>query len=112
MATSSTYDHRMAELANAIFEVFATLLRAIGFVGSPRQRAAIREDLALLRELEEFPRDEFGPGTRPHAWLADHINRQIAEFSGIDLRTSRRAIPWSSVVISIMIWAPLGWLTY
>jgi hypothetical protein len=36
----------------------------------------------------------------------------VAEFSGLDLRTSRRNIPWSSVVIATLIWAPLAWLTY
>lgn len=63
----------MAELANALAEVFAAVLRAVGIVGTPRSRAAIREDLALLRELDEFPGGEFGPGTAPDIWLRNHL---------------------------------------
>ena len=102
--------HPRPELANAIADVLAALLRSIGFVGRPRRRAAIRADLDLLRELGKFP--EFAAGSRPHRWLTSHITTEVAELSGVDLRTSRRKIAWSSVVVAACIWAALGWLTY
>src|SRR5437660_14148 len=77
----------MGELANSVAEVFAAVLRAVGFVGTPRKRAAIRDDLALLRELDEFPGGEFGPGNAPHIWLTAHIYQQVGEFAGLDFRT-------------------------
>jgi len=81
----------MADLVKAIGDFIAALLSVVGFVGRPRQRSHIREDLALLRELEAH----------------EHITIQIARFSGLDLRTSRRSISWSSVVLATVIWAPL-----
>lgn len=101
----------MGDLANAIADFLASLLRMVGIVGKPRKRAGIRDDLVLLRELEAFP-DLFGPGTLAHTWLTDHILFQVAEFSGIDLRTVRRKVPWGAVIVSTCIWAPLGWFTY
>jgi hypothetical protein len=53
----------MADLANAIADFLAAVLRSVGFVGRPRKRAAIRDDLVLLRELEAF--EELGRGLRP-----------------------------------------------
>jgi hypothetical protein len=82
----------------------------VGFVGKPRRREAIRDDLDLLRKLEEF--EDFGRGSGPHAWLTNHIALQVAEFSGLDTRTTRRKISWSAVVLATAFWAPLGWLTY
>jgi hypothetical protein len=100
----------MGELANAIADFLAALLRAVGFVGRPRKRAAIHEDLGLLRELETF--EEFGKGSPAHAWLTNHILLQVADFSGLDLRTVRRKVPWGAVIVGTCIWAPLGWLVY
>jgi hypothetical protein len=100
----------VADLVNAFADFFAALLRIVGFIGPTRRRGAISDDLDLLRKLEDY--EEFGPGSWPHTWLSNHITLQVAEFSGLDLRTSRRNIAWSSVAITIAIWAPLGWLTY
>ena len=100
----------MADLANAIADFLAALLRMVGFVGRPRKRAAIHDDLGLLRELETF--EQFGKGSAAHTWLTNHILLQVAEFSGLDLRTVRRKIPWGAVIVGTCIWAPLGWLTY
>src|SRR5204863_4458555 len=44
--------------------------------------------------------------------LSNHITLRIAEFSGLDFRTTRRTIPWPSVFVAVAIWVPLGWLTY
>jgi hypothetical protein len=94
----------------AIGDFVAALLGLVGFIGKPRRRAAIGDDLKLLLELEGF--EEFRRGTPPHEWLSNHIAIQIAEFSGLDLRTSRRNVAWSSVILATAIWMPLGWLTY
>jgi hypothetical protein len=102
----------VAGLVHDIVEFFAALLSVIGFVGRPRRRAAIRDDLALLRELDDFPGDEFGPGTLPHIWLVGHIYQQVGEFAGLDLRTEKRAAFWPSIIIATTVWASLGWLAY
>lgn len=102
----------MAELANAIAEVFAAFLRAIGYVGRPRKRAAIRDDLALLRELDEFPGGEFGPGTVAHIWLVGQIYEQIGEFVGLDLATEKRKASLWSVLIAAGLAAGLGGAGY
>lgn len=102
----------MAELANAVAEVFAAILRAVGYVGRPRQRGAIHEDLALLRELDEFPGGEFGPGTAAHIWLVTHIYQQVGEFVGLDFATEKRKASLSSIIASGALSAVLGWLSY
>jgi hypothetical protein len=75
----------VGNLAHEIAELIANLLRAVGFIGRPRKREAIRDDLTLLRELDEHPGGEFGPGTLPHDWLVGHIYQQVAEFTGLDV---------------------------
>jgi hypothetical protein len=102
----------VADLINAIAEVFATLFRAIGFVGRPRQRAAIHDDLALLRELDEFAGGEFGPGTAPHIWLVGHIYQQVGELAGLDFAIEKRKADLSSVFISGGLACLLGWVSY
>jgi hypothetical protein len=100
----------LAELVQALGDFVAALLGLVGFVGRPRRRQAIRDDLALLSELEGY--DAFGRETIAHLWLTNHILLQIAEFSGVDLRAVRRKPLWSSVVLACIIWIPLGWLTF
>jgi hypothetical protein len=83
---------------------------ALGFVGRPRRRAGIREDLQLLRELETFP-DYFGQGTPSHRVLVDHIELEVAKLSGA-VRPIRRKIPWGPIVVYALVGAPLGYLTF
>jgi hypothetical protein len=100
----------VAELVKALGDFVAALLGLVGFVGKPRRRQAIRDDLGLLRELEGH--EDFGRGTVAHLWLTNHILLEVAEFSGVDLRTVRRKPLWVSVVMACAVWIPLGWLTF
>lgn len=102
----------MAELANALAEALAAFLRAIGYVGRPRKRAAIADDLGLLRELDEFPGGEFGPGTAPHIWLVGHIYQEVGEFVGLDFSMEKRKASLLSVFIAAGLAAGLGWASY
>jgi hypothetical protein len=101
---------RVEGLISAAADFLAAVLRLFGFIGAPRRRTAIREDLELLRQLGEFP--EFERGTKPNEWLSTRVVREIAELSGVDLRTKRRAADLSSIIIIGLIAAALGYLTY
>jgi hypothetical protein len=100
----------VAELVKAIGDFVANLLALIGFIGKPRRRRAISDDLDLLMRLDDFA--EFERGTNPHIWLSNHIALQIAEFSGLDTRTKKRSADMSSVIIAAVIAAGLVYLTY
>jgi hypothetical protein len=102
----------VAELANAIAEVIATALRAVGYVGRPRRRAAISDDLKLLQELSEHPYGEFGPGTAPYVWLVSHIYQEVGEYAGLDFRTEKRKASIGSIILSTVLWGTLGWLSF
>jgi hypothetical protein len=91
-------------------DFIASLLGAIGVIGRPRRRKAIIDDLDLLARLQGF--EQFAPATNPHTWLSNHIALQIAEFSGLDTRTKKRAVGLGTVSISALITAGLGYLTY
>jgi hypothetical protein len=98
----------VGELLKAASDFFAAVLGAAGFVGRPRRRAAIRDDLELLRDLEKSP--EFGPGTWTREVLTAHITLEVARHAGVDL--PRRKIAWGSIVMAFVIGAPLAYLTY
>jgi hypothetical protein len=96
-------------LIKAFSDVLAAVLGAIGFVGRPRRRASIRQDLELLRDLEQSP--EFEVGTDSHGYLVAHIEREVAKHAGAVV-PRRKQVPWSSVVICVLIGAPLGYWTF
>ena len=100
----------MGDLITAAADFLAALLRTAGFIGAPRRRNGIREDLHLLRELDTFR--QFGEGTLAYQWLTERIVRQIAELSGIDLRTKRRSADLSSIIFAAVITSVLGYATY
>lgn len=99
----------MGDLINAIAQALAAILEKIGIIGRARRRAGIEEDLKLLRDLEAFP--AFGPGTFSHTALSNKIILEVAMLAGVDLRTTRRDIPWSSVVFAALLSAGFGYWT-
>ena len=100
----------MEGLITAAADFLAALLQKVGFIGAPRRRKGIREDLDLLRELDGF--QQFHEGTIAYQWLTERIVRQVAELSGIDLRTKRRSADMSSIVICGVIACGFGYATY
>jgi hypothetical protein len=96
-------------LIKAASDVLAAILARLGFVGRPRRRAAIHDDLALLREIEAHP--DFGRDSWPHNALLNHIAIEIGKFSGVEFKR-RRKIQWGSIALYAIIGAPLGYLTY
>ena len=99
----------MQNLLQAASDFLAALLGWLGFVGRPRRRAGIREDLELLGRLRDAP--EFGVGSDAHRFLMDHVTREVAELAGVELKRKKH-IPWSSVVVSLIIGLPLAYWTY
>jgi hypothetical protein len=67
----------METLVRAASDFLAAILARVGFVGRPRRRAAIRQDLELLRDLEATP--ELGRGTWAHEVLVGHIALDVAK---------------------------------
>jgi len=96
-------------LIKATSDFLAAVLGKVGFVGRPRRRAAIHDDLQLLDQLRDS--SDFGPDSPAHHFLLNHITAEVASYSGVDLRRKRK-IPWFSVVLSIVIGGPFGYWTY
>ena len=96
----------MEALVSAISDFIAAMLGVLGFVGRPRQRSGIREDLKLLEELRAHP--DFGPESRAHGHLANHVSDQVDRFSGV--RGERFA--WRTFILALLIGIPCGYWTY
>lgn len=79
----------------------------VGYIGTPRRREGVRKDLQLLKELEE---QKFGSNSQAHQLLTERINYEVASLC----RTKEpgRKIPWSSVLVSVIFWGLLGYLTW
>ena len=99
----------MESLVKAMSDFLAAVLGRVGFVGRPRRRAAIHDDLQLLDQLRDS--SDFGPESPAHHFLRNHITTEVADYSGVELRRKRK-IPWTSVVLSIAIGGPFAYWTY
>jgi hypothetical protein len=99
----------MEALVNAASEFLAAIFARFGFVGRPRRRAAIRDELDLLAQIRESP--DFGTSSKAHKFFSDHITSEIARYSGVELKRKRK-IPWSSVVLALFIGLPLAYWTF
>jgi hypothetical protein len=97
----------MEGLIDAIAQALAAVLERIGVVGRSRRRAGIRADLDLLKELEGFP--DLAVGTVAYTALQKRIIVDVMMLAGVDLRTSRRDIPWTSVVFAVLLVAGFGY---
>lgn len=97
----------MEALVNAITELLAAIFGRFGYVGRPRRRANIRDEIKLLDEIKSS--SNFGPESESAQQLADHIAQEVARYSGV-LR--KRKIPWGTVVFCAVIGLPLGYWTY
>lgn len=99
-------------VSRAIMDFFGEVCRTFGFIGRPRRRADIREDLRLLGELDASPQLTQEAKEATKFWLNNQIILQVAAYADVDLRTVRRKVQWGAVFFSTCFWAPLGWLTY
>lgn len=98
----------METLVRSIADFFAAVLGLMGFVGKPRRRAGIRDDLALLTELSDHA--DFGRGSWPHQALMNRVALDVARLAGVPVKNRKR--PWPSVVLALLIGGPLGYWTY
>lgn len=94
----------METLVKSIAEFFGALLGMLGFVGKPRRRMGIRDDLGLLNELADHA--DFGRGSWPHQALMNRVALDVARLAGVPLR--QRKVPLSSFVLPVVIGVPLG----
>jgi hypothetical protein len=99
----------MEALVNAVSEFLAAIFARFGYVGRSRRRAHIREDLGLLDEIRKS--DAYGCQSQTATYLHDHINREVAAYSGIELKHKRK-IPWGTVILSIPIGLAFAYWTY
>jgi hypothetical protein len=99
----------METLIKAASEFLAALLSTLGFVGRPRRRAGIRDDLELLERLRSSP--DFGPASAPHRFLIERITLEVARLSGVEL-SRRKKVPWGGVVLALILGVPLAYLTF
>lgn len=97
----------MDNLVKAIAELFAAAFSAVGYVGKPRRRANIRDNLKLVNELAEHP--DFGRGSWPHQALMNRTALEVAKLAGVPLKG--REIPWFSLLLALVIGAPLAFWT-
>jgi hypothetical protein len=97
----------MDKLVAAASDFFAAILARFGFIGRPRRRAGIVEDLDLLERLRDTP--EYGPESAAHTFLANHITVEVAKLAGIK---TRRPIQWGSVFLAFAIGAPFIYWAY
>lgn len=97
----------MEALVNAISEFLAAIFARFGYVGRPRRRAHLRDEIKLLDEIRESP--AFGVESASARQLTDYISQEVARYSGV---IRKRKIPWSTVVISAVIGLPLSYWTY
>jgi hypothetical protein len=94
-------------LVNAISEFLAALFARFGYVGRPRRRTNLRDEIKLLEEIRASP--AFGPDTDSARFLTNHIANEVARYAGV---LKKRKIPWSSVILAAIIGLPFTYWTY
>lgn len=99
----------METLVKAASDFLAAILSTLGFIGRPRRRAGIRDDLDLLERLRSSP--DFGPDSASHRFLTERVTFEVARLSGVEL-SRKKKIPWSGVVMALIIGAPLAYWTF
>lgn len=97
----------MEALVNSISEVLAALFARFGYVGRPRRRANLRDEIKLLEELRESP--AFGADTDSARYLTNHIANEVARYAGV---LKKRKVPWGTVFLSAIIGLPFTYWTY
>lgn len=86
----------METLIKAASDFLAAILSTLGFIGRPRRRAGIRDDLDLLERLRSSP--DFGPESAPHRFLTERVTLEVARLSGVELsRKEEDPLEWRRI---------------
>lgn len=98
-------------IAQTVAAIAAPLISLITFFSRRRRlRNEIRENLALIQELEQ---DEVLHEHSPAAMmLRGKVTVDVARLAGQPLGTPKKPIPWGSVVFAGLLCAGLAFLTY
>lgn len=99
----------MEALVNAVSEFLAAIFARFGYVGRARRRANIRDELALLETLRGSA--SFGNESLAARHLTDHIDREVARYSGIEIE-GKRKIAWGTVATAAIFGFPAAFWTY
>lgn len=99
----------MEALINAVTEFLAAIFARFGYVGRPRRRQNIRDELALLDLIRDSP--AYGAESQAAIYLSEHIAAEVARYSGVELHQKRK-IAWRSVALAIVIGVPFGYWTF
>jgi len=97
----------MEALVSSISEFLAAIIARFGYVGRPRRRTNIRDELKLLDEIRSS--QAFGVESESAHHLSSHISNEIARYSGV---VRKRKVPWGTVIISAIIGLPALYLTF
>lgn len=98
-------------IAQTVAAVLAPLITLIGLASRHRRlRSAIRENLALLAELQkdEVLRDH----TPACGWLQGKVAIDVAKLAGQPLGTPKKPIPKGSVAFAVILGAGFSFWTY
>jgi hypothetical protein len=98
----------MEGLIKAVADVFAAIFGALGFVGKPRLRHAIHDDIQLLDQLGTHP--SFGSTSWPYVALMNRTALNVGKLAGVD--ASGKKIQWGSVLWGSVMGLPLAFWTY
>ena len=97
----------MGELFKAVADVFAAILGTLGFIGKPRLRHSIREDMQILNDLGAH--DSFGVDSTPYVALHERIGLNVERLADVEPRKKR---PLGAIVIASLICLALAYWTY
>jgi hypothetical protein len=98
-------------IAQTVAAVLAPLITLIGLASRHRRlRSAIRENLALLEELQK---DEvLREHTPACGWLQGKVALDVAKLAGQPLGTPKKPIPKGSAVLAVILGAGFSFWTY
>lgn len=95
----------------AVAAVAAPLISLITFFSrSRRLRAGIRDNLALIKELDE---DQVLREHSPAAlWLRGKVEIDVAKLAGQPIGNPKKPIPWTAIVFAVIFCGGLSFWTY
>ncbi len=99
----------MADLLNAVMELIASALRAIGLL-RPGRRHEIKADLELLQMLQVTP--GFGIDSHEAQWLRSQIALQMLHLARVPVPGTRRPLKKGSFVSALLITGGFTYWTY
>lgn len=99
----------MDRFVGAIGDFIAAILGRLGYVGRPRRRSEIRDDMKLLDEVARSK--HLGEQSRGYPALKEWIEDDIRRLAGVKIEGDKYR-PWGSIAFGLIFGLPLAFLTY